>query len=510
MKKTFISFMFATCGLFLNAQSGSLDNSFNQTGILSGNYSTGNNSGDALAVQPDGKIIVAGATGSSSAIKVGVNRHNADGSLDTTFGTNGKISFSSGWIKSFVKEIVVQPDGKIVLAGYRWDDSTGDFVLVRLNPDGSFDNTFGTAGIAIIDGGQTEVSESFAMTNEGDFILSGYVNDHFSMAKVKSDGTIDTAFGTDGWVITEFGQLASYSKSIAITSEGRIILGGMILDVFENKFKYGIAAYHPDGTIDTSFGEDGKLNFHVGPENDNDFGVKVIALKDGKILIGGHSWYATQPLRYELVVARLNADGSFDSTYGTDGFFRTRLVENGESYLADMALQADGKLVLAGAANQGSAYDSGLARVTADGHLDASFGDKGKVFLHIAGTTYSEIYKVILQPDGKIMVSGDMAPAGSPVQYFLARFLDKTLAVQNASTAAAQLYPNPASDQLHFNFEKSGKEHDAEIYNMAGQKVMTAKVSSKSSLNISKLAVGSYIVNLMSDGKLTTLRFIKK
>lgn len=120
------------------------------------------------------------------------------------------------------------------------------------------------------------------------------------------------------------------------------------------------------------------------------------------------------------------------------------------------------------------------------------------------------MFKRKYQQDGKIVVSGDTELPGSPIQYFVARYNDKALAVQNVDNNAAQLYPNPATDYINLDLAKAGKEYDAEIYNMAGQKVMTAKVTNKSTLNISLLATGSYFVNLTHDGTTTTLRFIKK
>lgn len=509
MKKTFISFMFATCSMVVNAQSGSLDNTFNGNGIVTGNYTSGNNSADAMVIQPDGKIIVAGGTGLASSVKIGVSRYNADGSLDTSFAVNGKRDFSSGWIKSFVKDIKLQQDGKIVMGGYRWNNSTGDFIMVRLNPDGSFDTTFGTNGIAIIDGGQTEVAESFDIDSNGDYIISGYIEDDFAMAKVKSNGTLDIDFGNGGWVITPFSDFASYSHDTIVSSiDGRIILGGMILDGYQNKYEYALAVYLSNGNLDTTFGDQGILHFHVG--TDNDFGMRILQLNNGQILIGGHSWYATSPLRYEVAVARLNANGSLDTTYGTNGIFKARLVANGTSYLSGMTLQDDGKLVLTATANEAGDYNFGLARATANGQLDTTFGQGGKIFTHIPNSTYGESYNVGIEPDGKIVVSGDTELPGLPIQYFIARYNDKNLAVQNVESTVAQLYPNPATDYINLDFEKSGKEYNVEIYNMVGQKVMTATVSTKSTINVSSLVKGSYFVRLNDGTKATTLQFIKK
>lgn len=499
--------MLLTGSLFLQAQSGDLDATFNGNGVAIGNYTEDNNSADAMVVQADGKIVVAGGTGYASNIEIGVSRLNTDGTVDTTFGTDGVTLINSGWIKSFVYDMDVQPDGKIVLAGYRWNNETGDFLMVRLNEDGSLDDSFGTNGIAIIDNGETEVAESFTILPDGKFIISGYVFDNFSMIRINHDGTVDTTFGNNGWVITEFGDSSSYSFVTTVNADGRIVLGGMLLG-FDNKYKYAAAAYNSDGSLDTSFGTDGKVILNVG--NDNDFGIRLIQLEDGKILFGGHSYYGTNPLRYELAVARLNSDGSMDTSYGNNGVFKSRFVTNGESYLADMVLQADGKLVLTGPANESGTYTFGITRATADGQLDTTFGDAGKVITYI-DLNNSESFNISLQTDGKILVSGDTYPAGNTAQFFIARYLnDVQMAVQDLNNSTFSLYPNPATSQINLAWTNSNKEYQVEIFNLLGQKVMTSKALNNASIDVSSLAVGTYFVRLSNEGKATTLRFIKK
>lgn len=508
MKKTFISLMLATCSMFVNAQSGSLDQSFKGNGIITGNYTSGNNSADAMVIQPDGKIIVAGATGYSSGINTGLSRFNTDGSIDTTFGIDGKMNFSSNWIKSYIYDMHLQSDGKIVVGGYRYNNTEGDFLLARINVDGTMDTSFGTNGVATFDNGGSEVAESFEIMQDGNFIISGYTDDNFTMAKVKSNGSIDQTFGQNGWLIAEFVDLPTYSKSTSINAAGRIVLAGFGMDGYTNKAVFAVMAFNPDGTMDSSFGEDGKVSFHVG--YDNDFGLRVLQLEDGKILIGGHSYFDKWPLRYEIAVTKLNADGTFDMSYGTEGIFKTRFLEDGENYLQDMALQEDGKLVITGTANEDGANDFGVTRVTANGQLDETFGESGKVITKI-DDNYGVSYNIALQSDGKIVVSGDAVPFdGGNAQFFIARYLNPTLAVQDVKNATVALYPNPASDQITLDWKGSTKEYQAEIYNMVGQKVMTSKVLNKSSINVSSLVKGSYFVKLNGDGKSTTLQFIKK
>ena len=158
----------------------------------------------------------------------GVSRYNTDGTIDTTFGTNGKMNFSSGTgTKSYIYDMALQTDGKIVMAGYRWTGSEGDFIMARVNTDGTLDNTFGVNGVAIFDDANSEVAESFAINADGSFIVSGYVNDNYTLIKVKNNGTIDTTFGNNGWVTTIFQSLSASSKSTSINAAGRIIVGGM-------------------------------------------------------------------------------------------------------------------------------------------------------------------------------------------------------------------------------------------------------------------------------------------
>ena len=507
MKKTFISLMLATSSMFVYAQSGTFDTSFNGTGMVLGNYTTANNSADAMVIQPDGKIVVSGATGVSSSINTGVSRYNTDGTIDTTFGTNGKMNFSSGpGTKSYTYDMALQTDGKIVMAGYRWNGSAGDFVMARVNTNGTLDNTFGVNGVAVFDKGQSEVAESFAINPDGTFILSGYVNDNFTLVKVKNNGTIDTTFGTNGWVTTIFPSFSTSSKSTSINAAGRIIVGGM--GVGPGQSQYVMAAYNPNGTLDTTFGTGGKVNFHIG--YDNDFGLQVIQLDNGKILFGGHSYFGSVPLRYEIAVVRLNANGSFDNSFGENGVFKSRFFENGRSYLEGMALQSDGKLVVTGAANVNNEENYGLLRITENGQLDTTFGVDGQVIYKMPNY-YSISRNVALQTDNKIVIAGDASPFGNGnTQFFIARYLNPVLAVQNVKDATATLYPNPATDQITIEWKGSNKIYSAEIYNMVGQKVMTAKVSNKSAINVSSLEKGSYFVRLNGEGNGTTIQFIKK
>lgn len=505
MRKIFTSLALVAAPLLLQAQSGTLDLSFNGNGISVSNYTNQNNSADAMAIQADGKIVVAGATGTSTNAEMGVTRFNTDGSIDTTFGENGKVHISTSFIKSFVMDMTIQADGKIVLAGYQWNNTTGDFVMVRLNEDGSFDNSFGTNGIAIIDGGKTEVAESILPLENGKFLIGGYINDQFGIARVNSDGSLDTSFGADGWVETNVSVL-SYGNTLSINSDGRILFTGSVIGT-DNTWQVGVAAYDENGNIDSSFGDGGIKTFHFG--TDNDFSASSIQLNDGKILIGGHSWYETQPLRYEIAIAKLNADGSFDTSYGTNGISKFRWVADNENYFTDMVLQNDGKLVVTGRTVTPVDLDLALARLNADGQLDSSFGTAGITITDI-DLSVDTANNILLQTDGKIVVSGDTVPEGELTQIFAARYTNELMGTQDFTTTEVSLYPNPATQEINIEWSNTTKEYKVEIYNLTGQKLKTTQLQNKGKINVSSFAVGTYFMKLTADGKTSVVKFIKK
>lgn len=168
--------------------------------------------------------------------------------------------------------------------------------------------------------------------------------------------------------------------------------------------------------------------------NDYDYGIRSFLLDDGKILVGSHSYFGTQPLRYEVVIAQLNADGSFDSNYGTDGKTKIRWTENGENYLNDMVLQDDGKLILAGRNSDASGDYFSMAKLDENGTLDTSFGVDGKVSGNI-GNTADTATSIALQPDGKVVITGYTTNFSDPTQFFIARYSNETLSVDDFAKA---------------------------------------------------------------------------
>ncbi|WP_395091658.1 T9SS type A sorting domain-containing protein [Vaginella massiliensis] len=507
MKKTFTYLAVALSSILMHAQSGNLDSSFGQNGFVVDSFSPDYDSAEKIVLQADGKILVMGDTGFASIRKMAVARYNADGSIDTSFGNEGKLNITTTMPKSFARDGIVQPDGKIILSGYQWDNSTGDLILVRLNTDGSFDTSFGNQGIAVLDNnGMNEVGSSIHLQADGKIIIAGDADDQFTMGRVNADGTIDTTFGTNGWVRTSF-PIWSSVNDIHVNSTGEILVTGMAMNPYSN-WKVGLAKYDADGNIDFNFGENGTMMLSIGIAHD--FAIRGILLDDGKMYIGSHSYYDTRPLRYEVVVSKFNANGSLDTTYGTGGNTKVRWVENGENNITDMLLQDDGKILVSGRGYENTSEVFAIAKFDADGKLDNTFGTQGKVTANV-GETRDMATSIALQTDGKLVVSGYTSNMVDPTNFFIARYTNDILAVTDFSKTEFSIYPNPASEELNVNWSLlSNTDTTYEIYDSNGRMVKRAKMTNKKAINVADLASGVYILKLKNNNSTVSQKFIKK
>lgn len=510
MRKIFTSMLALAATVMLNAQAGTLDPDFNGNGIVTGSYSDGNDSTEALVIQEDGKIIVGGTAPLGNNRQMSMSRYNSDGTLDTSFGDNGVVLLSTSFVKSYIKDLAVQPDGKIIFGGYQWNNVTGDFILGRLNEDGSLDSSFGTDGIAVLDSGIEEVGKSMALLDNGKIIISGDMADHFGMARVNPDGSLDTSFGDNGFVRTTFA-FSSYAYGISIGDTGNIVLSGMVESFdYGGTFKMGLASYLEDGSLNTEFGDGGMKIVTIG--DDLEFGVKNVQLPDGKILLSGHYFVGNTDLRYHIGVVRLNPDGSLDTTYGDNGVARFFWLDEGQNYLNDMVLH-NGDLYLAGhSLGNGNEYFA-IAKLDADGQLDESFGENGLIYSNAEFGTADSAKRIAVHKDNKIVITGNTYNFIEPINFVIARYLgdeEEDLGVQDLTSSDVKLYPNPASEQITVQWSGTDAQAQIEIFNLAGQKVLNTEVKNKGNVNVSSLTTGTYILKLTNQKEVRTIKFIKK
>jgi len=403
-------------------QSGTLDASFGTGGKATASFAAPSSAG-AAAVQPDGKLVAAGAAVVNGQVDFALARYNSDGTLDTSFGSAGLVTTDLGGRYESATALALQSDGKIVLAGGSLGDFFNDFALARYNSDGTLDTGFGTGGTVITkfenspDGiAPGEVSAqaySVAVQPDGKIVVAGVANiegeEDFALVRYNADGTLDDSFGAGGKVTTDFGHFEqgfsyAFGNAVAVQLDGKIVVAGQAF-IDGTSFDVALARYESDGTLDWSFGTGGKVTTDFGSRNDVAF--SVAALPDGTIVVAGQG-NAVRGLGFALV--RYTSSGTLDDSFGEGGIVTTDfgIADQGFSlaYAASLAVEPDGRIVAAGRAYFNGGFHSGLARYISNGTLDASFGTGGKVTVDFQGPyDYDEFTNVVVQPDGKIVAT---------------------------------------------------------------------------------------------------------
>lgn len=508
MKKfyTLLLFLISIAGTY--GQSGILDTSFGNNGIVTTVISGTYNLGHTSVVQADGKIIVAGEAGESSTYKVAVVRYNTDGTLDGSFANSGTLIVQVGSARSYARNIAIQPDGKIVIGAYTYDDIASDFALVRLNADGTLDSSFGTNGITIVDNGSHEVVDAMTILNDGKILLAGNNYDNFLAARFNTDGSLDTSFGTNGWTTTIFDSSYGQVKDATSQNDGKILLSGFASDISTGRHKIAVARFNTDGTIDSTFGTSGQVSFNIG--SFDDYGAGVAVQTDGKIMIGGYTILDSNFSKYDFAAVRLNSDGTFDDSYGTNGIVVTSVIDNGRNYAEQMLIQPDNKTVLMGFVGVGSNDDDmGMVRFDIDGNLDATFGTGGKVTTDVNGR-YDYGKAIAIQPDHKIILTGYSYTSAGVAEIVVARYDNFLLGTNDYKNMEISLYPNPAKEQITIEMSDNTLNYQVDILDMVGKKVFSSEIQKVGQIDVSALAAGTYLIKLNSENKSTVVRFVKE
>lgn len=386
---------------------GSLDTSYGTGGIVITPLVSGQDRINAVALQPDGKILFAGSCRGVTYSDFCALRYLANGSLDATFGSGGRVITPIGIDNDNVMATVLQPDGKVLLAGTCSGALTLDFCALRYLANGTLDASFGSGGKVITDVGSADDNvRAVILQPDGKVVLGGscvVVNTtDFCAVRYMNDGTLDASFGTNGKAITSLGSSLETVTSMVLQADGKIVLAG---DCGGNGFNADFCAlrYLANGSLDANFGTNGKVTTPVG--SNDDFSSALVLQPDGKLLHAGYCRIVD--INYDFCTVRYNADGTLDTTFGTSGKVITAIGVD-RDYASGIALQPDGKIILTGwCATSASNFDFCALRYNADGSLDATFGTSGKVVTPVgSGNTMDIASAVALQPDGKIVIAG--------------------------------------------------------------------------------------------------------
>jgi uncharacterized delta-60 repeat protein len=313
------------------------------------------------------------------------------GDLDPTFGTNGSTSIG---VAQRVRSggVARQSDGRIVVVGGAWSSPSGDIALVRFTGDGTLDATFGTGGVVMTDlGGSEAASAVVALPDDRLVVASRSVrdgSDRLYLVRYLSNGALDVAFGNGGVVATPVDGLSGLPNGMAVQADGKIVAAGPA-----GPSGVDLVRYTSDGTLDSSFAGDGTITTPMGVPGRHASWHGVAVQPDGKIVVKANTAIGVE-------LARYHADGTPDSEYGTDGHVGLALAFSATA----LVVQPDGKLVLGGLWSCGSACDFALARLTAQGGLDPTFGSSGVATMDLGGQ--DTLYALALQPDGGLLAAG--------------------------------------------------------------------------------------------------------
>lgn len=282
---------------------GSPDDTFDADGKVITAVNSGDDMAYAVAIQADEKIVAAGYSSNGANTDFAVVRYNTDGSLDDTFGSGGKVSTAVGSSSDSASAVAIQPDGKIAAAGWSWNGANSDFALVRYNTNGSLDTSFDTDGkTTIAIGSASDAASAVAIhSGTGKIVAAGYASngsdDDFAVVRYNADGSLDTSFDADGIVTTAIGSSNEYILAVKLGADGSIMAAGHSDNGSNDDF--ALVRYKVDGTLDTSFDADGIVTTAVGSSDDRAKGMVI--QHNGRIVAAGDSWNGSN---YDFALAR--------------------------------------------------------------------------------------------------------------------------------------------------------------------------------------------------------------
>nr|WP_315032702.1 T9SS type A sorting domain-containing protein [uncultured Chryseobacterium sp.] len=478
------------------------DTSFNGYGRVSLEV-WNNNYTECTIVQPDKKILVGGSTHMNDPnIKSSplIARYNENGTIDSSFGSNGLVYDANG-PGGTISEIRVLPDGKLLIAG-RWDYYA---FIGRLLPNGSFDTSFGNDGKVNIPG---ITIRKIDILPDGSIIGLGTGDWSSKLVKISADGQIDNTFGTNGEVPTNIGFSKIIGNAMTRQSDGKFIVGGAAVtnSSYQETNQLFLTRYNANGTLDTGFGSNGLLLYSTDAREARDIAFTAA----GKILVLGQKPYASNssigPTSI-FYLMQFNPDGTLDSSFNNGNS-----LSFGYSYYASIKLDPQNKIYVSGSAyNYNSLYNfKRIIRLNENGSFDSTFGTNG--IYDFNGRLYPSDYKSLnnmsFTPDGKMVVGTHVNLPAFTI--FVSRLVisPSSLSVSDSPLHSKEIfvYPNPSED--YFTVKSKNTIQTLELTNFLGQSVLKNKNSS--TIEVKNIPAGNYFLKVKADNNEKTFKVIKK
>ena len=528
MKRLFTFVFISILTLSSYAQDlGELNTSFGNNGTYVFDPSVAHDMMEKILVQEDGKIITTGkARVDGDNYSVYVSRHNADGTLDETYGDGGIIYLKAkeGIYVNCAFDAALDKNGNLFIAGYTFDYTNNSAFVICLDENGIENTEFGDNGYVISEYGNGIVYEAIDIDANGRPVVTGYIDDNIIVRRYNTKGNIDKTFGKEGTMTIRFDTSPyaySYAYDIEILDNGKMLLTGH--KVSENMlYESYLLRLKSNGDFDATFADNGLLILNAGDYAEYATSISVQA--DGKYLVGGHAdLFTTEPLpRSGSHITRVNTDGTIDKSFGTDGFVRLEPFEGdgciNETY--SILAAADGQIF---GTTFSYNYNTGASRayvynLDVNGQFKEDFAGCGIMALprFLEDEMSVRTYSLALQDNTRLLIGGYASDDPSDQKLFLACLNIDIKDDSNEEpedsieelTSSLLLYPNPVNDKLNIVTEVEVEE--VVVYDALGRQRTTVNGQQISTIDVSNLNTGVYFVMIKTSNDVVMNRFVKE
>jgi uncharacterized delta-60 repeat protein len=402
------------------AAGGDLDSTFSHDGKVKTPIGSGDDLARGMAIDSQGRIVVAGSAQAGSTYEIGIARYRPNGALDRTFSGDGKVMAPIG-PNSDAGGVAIDSQDRIVVAGSTSSGSgsvSGNraFAIARYRTNGSPDPTFSGDGRTTTDfSGAQDAAADVAIDSHGRIVAGGSIGGEpadFAVARYRPNGSLDPAFSGDGKTTTHIRASADI-RSLAIDSQDRVIAAGSSFNGSQSDF--AIARYRANGSLDPDFSHDGTTITPFGAANDSAYGVTIDS-QDRAVAVG----QTLNGMATNFALARYRANGSLDQGFSHDGRTITSIGSSHDSAYS-VAIDPQGRIVAAGSGANGFYSDFALARYRANGSLDSTFSGDGKKMTSF-GSFGDSAVGVAIDAQARIVAAG-IASDGSQGDFAVARYV---------------------------------------------------------------------------------------
>ncbi len=504
------------------------DPSFGINGHVTTSFKTLDSRITSILIQPDNKILACGSSFSGSSNRLALARFNADGTVDKSFGKDGKILVPVGsYMEYESNDIQLLPDGSIIVAVTNGKLSDQHIILLKFDIHGNAVEDFGANGIVTAVFDQKSVVTSLAVQDDGKIVIGGKIYEDFSLdytdfliARFLPDGSADRSFGIDGRVTVNFGTATNKHvvsedavNSIKIQPDGKILAAGFTFAEPSNSTSdFAMIRLHFDGSIDDGFGKNGRVITNFG-RGETAHSLKL--LNDGKILLSGIYYYNDDSAQ-KACIAKYNEDGRLDTEFGDGGKVITEFAGDFSSgFVFSSIWQSKGKLLISGYINNNDA-DLMLICYNADGTIDKSFGENGHIVVDLGGNETA--YASASAQDGSVILGGSFQDK-SHRSFLVTKFKPIVAPVFAVGDTSFSFGPNPFSKYIDIELNHKTKDPIViEIMNITGDKITTLVPSnpcgdgciSERIVMPDTLSEGTYLLNISSGDAAATVEIHKK